>query len=81
MELPFGPKTHAARPMPSRPVTLTIIAFWLLTTAWFVAADIVPTRHTGDPPPYTIELADEATHQAAYIDGAASSTATKSAFS
>jgi hypothetical protein len=46
--------------MPSRPVTLVIVAFWLFTAGWFVVRDIGPFGRTGDPPPYTIELSDEA---------------------
>ncbi|HEY1378859.1 MAG TPA: hypothetical protein VGF55_18810 [Gemmataceae bacterium] len=46
--------------MPSRPVTLAIVAFWLLTAGWFVARDVLPHWRTGDPPPFTIEFADEA---------------------
>jgi len=49
--------------MPSRLVTVAIIAFWSLTVGWFVARDVLPHWRTGDPPPYTIELADEALRQ------------------
>jgi hypothetical protein len=45
--------------MPSRPVTFAIIAFWLLTAGWFVSRDVLPHWRTGEPPPYTIDLADE----------------------
>jgi hypothetical protein len=46
--------------MPSRPITVAIIAFWLFTAGWFVVRDIGPFGQTGDAPPYTIELSDEA---------------------
>ena len=34
--------------MPSRPVTLAIVAFWLLTAGWFVLRDMIPTWRTGN---------------------------------
>ncbi|MFO0808090.1 MAG: hypothetical protein U0746_05665 [Gemmataceae bacterium] len=46
--------------MPSRLTMLAILAFWLAATGWFAARDIAPHWRAGDPPPYTIELADEA---------------------
>ena len=46
--------------MPSRPVTVAIFAFWLLTAGWFVTTDVVETWRSGEPLPYTIEMADEA---------------------
>jgi hypothetical protein len=46
--------------MPSRFLTLVIVSFWLATTGWFVAREFATRWHTGDPPPYTIEFADEA---------------------
>src|SRR5207248_7144782 len=36
-------------PMPSRPFTLAIVAFWLLTAGWFVARDVLPAWRSGDP--------------------------------
>jgi hypothetical protein len=52
--------------MPSRPVTIAIVTFWLLTTGWFVARDLVPKWRPGDPPPYTIEFADEVLNPVPY---------------
>jgi hypothetical protein len=49
--------------MPSRTITLAIVAFWLITAGWFVARDVWPHVRPGQPPPYTIELADEAMRQ------------------
>jgi hypothetical protein len=49
--------------MPSRPITIAIIAFWLSTAGWFVVRDLVPAWRSGEPPPYTIEMADEALPQ------------------
>jgi hypothetical protein len=46
--------------MPSRTVTLVIVAFWLLTAGWFIDREVLPVWRSGDAPPYTIELADEA---------------------
>jgi hypothetical protein len=46
--------------MPSRHLTLAIVAFWLATVGWFVARDVWPHWRPNEPPPFTIELADEA---------------------
>jgi hypothetical protein len=45
--------------MPTRPVTIAIVAFWLLTAGWFAANEMVPAWRSGDPPPYKIDYADE----------------------
>lgn len=50
--------------MPTRFVTIGIVAFWLAASAWFVARDLLPQWRMGDAPPFTIELADEAVQQA-----------------
>jgi hypothetical protein len=49
--------------MPSRLVTLGILVFWLATTAWFVARDLLPNWSSQAAPPFSIELADEAIRQ------------------
>jgi hypothetical protein len=49
--------------MPSRTLTLAIVAFWLATVGWFVARDVWPHWRPGEPPPIVIELADEALRQ------------------
>jgi hypothetical protein len=46
--------------MPSRTITLLIVAGWLATAGWFVEREIAPLFRTGEPPPFVIELADEA---------------------
>jgi hypothetical protein len=46
--------------MPSRSVSLAILAFWLLAAGWFVVRDVRPFNRSGEPPPYVIALADEA---------------------
>jgi hypothetical protein len=46
--------------MPSRFVILTIVAFWLATSSWLFYKDLLPRLETGEPPPFTIDLADEA---------------------
>lgn len=53
--------------MPSRLTTLAIIAFWLATTGWYVSRDILPRLRAPAPPPYVIDLADEALRQAVPI--------------
>lgn len=50
--------------MPSRTVTLAIIAFWLLTAGWFVVREVQPFYRPGEPPPYAIEFSDEALQNA-----------------
>jgi hypothetical protein len=45
--------------MPARHHILTILAFWLLTSAWLLHRDIWPRLQTKAPPP-AIDLADEA---------------------
>jgi hypothetical protein len=49
--------------MPPRFVILAIIAFWLATTAWLIYRDVLPPLQSGDPPPYSIDLADEVSAQ------------------
>ena len=49
--------------MPSRWVSIAIIAFWLATTGWYVSRDVWPRLASSTPPPYVIDLADEALHQ------------------
>jgi hypothetical protein len=49
--------------MPSRLVTLAIVVGWFLSAGWFVVRDVLPYWRTGHPPPYTIELSDEALRQ------------------
>jgi hypothetical protein len=46
--------------MPSRPVSLAIIAFWLVTTGWLVGLELVQVERAAETPPYSIDLADEA---------------------
>jgi len=46
--------------MPSRAITAFIVAFWLATLGWFVSREVLPKWWVGEPPAYTIELADEA---------------------
>jgi len=46
--------------MPRWPVRLAIVAFWLAVTGWLIARDVWPALRTGEAPPFTIDLADEA---------------------
>jgi hypothetical protein len=41
-------------------VTLGIVTFWLATTGWLFQRDLWPRLRPGQPPPYTIDLVDEA---------------------
>ncbi len=44
--------------MPSRSVTLAILAFWAATTAWLVWRDVWPRLAPGEPPPFSLTLLD-----------------------
>jgi hypothetical protein len=46
--------------MPHRSLVLAIIVFWMATTSWLFYRDLWPRLRSGQPPPYTIDLADEA---------------------
>jgi hypothetical protein len=46
--------------MPSRWLSLTIIAFWLGTSGWFFWHDLWPDWRPGEPPPYKADLVEEA---------------------
>jgi hypothetical protein len=45
--------------MPSRPVSLAIVALWLAALGWLFAREIWPKLHNDGAPPFTFELADE----------------------
>jgi hypothetical protein len=47
--------------MPPRPVSLLVVAFWAATVGWLFYLDVWPQVRPGGPPPFTIDLADEAT--------------------
>src|SRR5438876_6634607 len=53
--------------MPSSWKLWTILLFWLATTFWLIQRDVWPRLRTGEPPPYTIDLADEALKSAPRI--------------
>jgi hypothetical protein len=46
--------------MPSRYVVLSIVAFWLASMSWLFYRDIRPRLGPDNPPPFSIDLADEA---------------------
>jgi hypothetical protein len=46
--------------MPPRWLSLAIILFWLVVTSFLVWHDLLPQWLPGQPPPYTIELVEEA---------------------
>lgn len=50
--------------MPPRFVTLLIIAGWLASSGWLFYRDLWPSLRPGEPPPFIIDLADEAQRQA-----------------
>lgn len=45
--------------MPSRFTMVVIVAFWLAVGSWWVKRELVPWLDPGEPPPFTIDLADE----------------------
>jgi hypothetical protein len=45
--------------MPSRWLSLTIVAFWLGTSGWFFWHDLWPDWRPGEPPPYKADLVEE----------------------
>jgi hypothetical protein len=46
--------------MPVRHHVVAILLFWAATAGWFFYRDLWPRIRPGEPPPYTIDLADEA---------------------
>ncbi len=46
--------------MPPRPIVLAIALCWLATSGWLFKKELWPRLRPGQPPPYTIDLADEA---------------------
>jgi hypothetical protein len=46
--------------MPPRWLAYLIVAFWLTTCYWLFRNDIWPALRPGEPPPYAIDLVDEA---------------------
>jgi hypothetical protein len=53
--------------MPSRGLSVLIVLFWLAFNGWLLCHDIVPRLLPGQPPPYSIELVEEARTSRAYI--------------
>src|SRR5262249_10575604 len=49
--------------MPSRYTVMLIVAFWLGTSSWLFYHDLWPRLTPGVPPPFSIDLADEAQAQ------------------
>ena len=52
--------------MPPRHIVLMILALWLATTGWLFYRDLWPRLLPDEPPPFTIELADEVSEQKIY---------------
>src|SRR5262245_48882655 len=53
--------------MPSRFTMLGILAFWLIASGWLFYRDIWPSLKPGEPPPFVIDLSDEANARASQI--------------
>jgi hypothetical protein len=54
--------------MPSRFITILILLFWASSTGWFFHAEFWPRFRGGEPPLFTIDLADEARRQSPAIN-------------
>src|SRR5258708_1396773 len=52
--------------MPPRNVVCVIVAFWLTATGYLAYREWWPWMRADSPPPFTVELADEATPQNAH---------------
>ncbi len=49
--------------MPPRLLSVAIVVFWLATTGWLVSRELWPHLQPGEPPPFAIDLVDEAQRQ------------------
>src|SRR5713226_4198757 len=49
--------------MPPRGVIVGIVAFWTIMTGWLFIRELWPRFQTGQPPPFRIDLADEAQNE------------------
>jgi hypothetical protein len=49
--------------MPPRHVTLAIVAFWVAMSGWLFYHELWPRLRPGEPPPYLIDLVEEARTQ------------------
>jgi hypothetical protein len=45
--------------MPSRPIVIAVLGFWLAANGWLFYREIWPRLRTGEAPAYSIDLADE----------------------
>src|ERR1700730_15860514 len=46
--------------MPPRWLIVGIVAFWIVMTGWLFSRELWPRLQPGQPPPFRIDLADEA---------------------
>ena len=46
--------------MPSRLSVLSIVLFWVATTAFVIRRDVLPRLFASGPPPVSVEVGDEA---------------------
>ncbi len=53
--------------MPPRWMSLGIVAFWLTTSAWLFRTEFAPSFQPDQPPPYSVEMAEEAQTERAHI--------------
>jgi hypothetical protein len=54
--------------MPSRFLSLAIVAFWMATTGWWFYREFAVSLWFDEPPPFTIDLADEVRASTGTID-------------
>jgi hypothetical protein len=53
--------------MPPRWVRVAIVVFWLAVTGYLFWRDLLPRLQPGQPPPYAVELVEEARTSRAYV--------------
>jgi hypothetical protein len=56
-------RPETERPMPPRWLCLLIVLFWLACNGWLFWRDLLPRVVPGQPPPYTIDVVEEAQTQ------------------
>lgn len=57
----YSPSSHFI--MPPRGVIVGIVAFWTFMTGWLFFRELWPRFQSGQPPPFRIDLADEAQNE------------------
>lgn len=64
--------------MPSRPVQVLIVLFWLSTAGWYVRREVAPYWHVDAAPAFAVDLTDEAVGQSLPVSWTLSRSGQKS---